>query len=52
MAKARALGASGNRIFDLHIALLAMEAGATEIWTHDRDFINLPGLTVHDPIAD
>jgi predicted nucleic acid-binding protein len=45
-------GVSGYRIFDLQIALMAWEAGATEIWTHDRDFIQLPGLDVRDPIAD
>lgn len=51
IAKAREFGVSGYRIFDLQIALMALEAGATEIWTHDHDFIPLPGLAVHDPIA-
>ncbi len=44
------LGVRGNRVFDLHIALAAFENGAGEVWTHDRDFIALPGLKVHDPL--
>jgi len=42
---------SGVRIFDLQIALIASEAGAQEIWTHDKNFRPLPGLSLHDPIA-
>ncbi|MBN2496864.1 MAG: PIN domain-containing protein [Deltaproteobacteria bacterium] len=42
---------SGARMFDLQIALLAAEAGAHEIWTHDRHFCTVPGLTLHDPIV-
>lgn len=41
----------GVRIFDLQIALTAFDNGATEIWTHDRQFISLPGLRVVDPLA-
>jgi hypothetical protein len=48
---ARDLRVSGPRIFDLQIALTAFEGGATEIWTHDADFLSMPGLRVHDPIA-
>lgn len=40
----------GARIFDLHIALTAVEAGAREIWTHDGDFVSVPGLRVRDPL--
>ena len=40
----------GSRIFDLQIALIAFENGATEIWTHDRNFVTLPGLARHDPL--
>jgi hypothetical protein len=40
----------GRRIFDLQIALASLEAGATEIWTHDRNFVSLPGLPVKDPL--
>ena len=36
----------GRRIFDLQIALAARDNGATEIWTHDRSFVPLPGLRV------
>ena len=48
---ARDLSVSGVRIFDLQIALMAFENGATEIWTHDRNFVSLPGLHVRDPIS-
>lgn len=40
----------GARIFDLQIALIATEAGATELWTHDRGFVTIPGLRRHDPL--
>jgi predicted nucleic acid-binding protein len=40
----------GPRIFDLQIALTAFDNGATEIWTHDRNFVTIPGLRVHDPL--
>jgi len=40
----------GGRIFDLQIALIAFENGASEIWTHDRNFTRVPGLRVHDPL--
>jgi predicted nucleic acid-binding protein len=44
------LRVSGVRVFDLQIALIAFENGATEIWTHDRNFTRVPGLRVHDPL--
>lgn len=44
------LDVRGPRIFDLQIALTAFDNGATEIWTHDRDFVAFPGLRVHDPL--
>jgi predicted nucleic acid-binding protein len=40
----------GSHIYDLQIALIALEHGATEVWSHDRDFVSLPGLPVHDPL--
>lgn len=40
----------GPRIFDLQIALVAFEGGASEIWTHDRHFASLPGLPARDPL--
>ena len=45
------LSVSGHRIFDLQIALIALENGATEIWTHDRDFLKVRGLRVYDPLS-
>jgi len=41
----------GRRIFDLQIALAARDDGATEIWTHDRDFVAVAGLRVFDPLG-
>jgi uncharacterized protein len=41
----------GPRIFDLQIGLTALEAGATELWTHDTGFVGLPGLRIRDPLA-
>jgi len=45
------LGVQGVRIFDLQIGLLSLEAGATEIWTHDTGFVRIPGLTIADPLS-
>lgn len=39
----------GMRIFDLQIALTALEHGAEQIWTH-RHFPRLPGLKIVDPL--
>ena len=47
---AGALKVQGPRIFDLQIALVSLEGGATEIWTHDRQFVSLRGLRVKDPL--
>jgi predicted nucleic acid-binding protein len=44
------LDVSGVRVFDLQIALTAFENGASEIWTHDADFVRVPGLRIVDPI--
>jgi hypothetical protein len=44
------LQVAGSRIYDLQIALIAFENGASEIWTHDRNFTRVPGLRVHDPL--
>ena len=41
---------AGTRVYDLQIALLALENGATELWSHDRAFAGLPGLLVRDPL--
>ena len=45
------LAVSGPRIFDLQIALMAFEGGATELWTHDAALITVPGLRVSDPLS-
>jgi predicted nucleic acid-binding protein len=50
MRWAAALKIRGRRIFDLQIAVIAHEYGAAEIWTHDRNFASVPGLTVRDPL--
>ncbi len=41
----------GPRIFDLQIALMAFEGGATELWTADRRFVSVPGLSVVFPLS-
>jgi toxin-antitoxin system PIN domain toxin len=51
MQLAEQLDVRGPRIFDLQIGLAALDAGVTEIWTHDAGFIALPGLKVRDPLA-
>jgi hypothetical protein len=48
---AERLGVGGARVFDLQIGLVAAEAGATEIWTHDARFLAPPGMRVHDRLA-
>ena len=50
LASAADLDVRGPRVFDLQIALTALDHGATEIWTHDAQFVKLPGLRVHDPL--
>ena len=47
---ARARSITRARIFDLQIALIAADAGATELWTHDSNFVSVPGLRVRDPL--
>ena len=41
---------AGTRVYDLQLALIALENGATELWSHDRAFAGLPGLLVRDPL--
>ena len=48
---AQAMGISGPRIFDLQIALAALHAGATRLWTHDSAFVAVHGLRIEDPLA-
>lgn len=44
-------GIRGTKIFDLQIAVMARDGGATEIWTADQKFVELPGLKVVHPIS-
>jgi predicted nucleic acid-binding protein len=44
------LDVQGARIFDLQIGLICQDAGAREIWSHDGNFIAIPGLVVSDPL--
>lgn len=41
----------GGRIFDLQLALTALDNGATEMWTHDAAFVRMGGLAVVDPLG-
>jgi hypothetical protein len=44
------LDVAGSRVFDLQIALVAFEGGATDLWTDDAHFVKIPGLRLHDPL--
>jgi uncharacterized protein len=50
-SSARQLRATGFHVFDVQIAMMALENGATVFWTHDRSILRLPGLKYFDPIA-
>jgi uncharacterized protein len=52
LGRAEQMKIVGPRVFDLHIAMTAVEHGATEMWTHDDGFVRLPGLLVSDPLVD
>lgn len=45
------LGVVGPRVFDLQIAVTALDHGADELWLHDRRFVTPPGLRLIDPLA-
>lgn len=49
---AERLSIIGPRVFDLQVAVTALDHGATEVWSHDRGFVTLPGLRLVDPLAD
>jgi len=40
----------GHRIFDLQIAQVCVEAGVRELWSHDKNFVAVPGLPIRDPL--
>lgn len=46
---ALAAQATGDLVFDAHIAALCVEHGVTELLTQDRDFLRFPGLRVRNP---
>ena len=48
---ATSLKVRGRRIFDLQIAVMALEHGAREIWTDDKNFVSVPGVKVYDPLV-
>jgi predicted nucleic acid-binding protein len=50
MRWASSLKVRGGRIFDLQIAVIALEHGAREIWTHDRNFLSVPTVKIRDPL--
>jgi predicted nucleic acid-binding protein len=50
MDTAARLRVVGPRIFDLQIAVTALDHGATQLWSHDRAFVTPPGLRLVDPL--
>jgi hypothetical protein len=46
------LNVRGVRVFDLAIALCALDGGASELWTRDGHFVKVPGLRLRDPLAE
>ncbi len=44
------LDVQGARIFDLQIGLICQDSGVREIWSHDRNFVTVPGLVMSDPL--
>lgn len=51
LGMARRMEVNGRRIYDLQIAMIALENGADELWTHDAGFLRVPGLRYFDPIS-
>jgi uncharacterized protein len=41
----------GNLVPDAHIVALMRQYGVSTIWSHDRDFLKFPGISVRDPFA-
>jgi hypothetical protein len=48
--QAETLHIIGPRFFDLQIGLIAIENGAHTLWTHDANFLKIPGLKIIDPL--
>lgn len=51
MDTAARLGVVGPRVFDLQIAVTALDHGATQLWSHDQRFVTPPGLRLVDPLT-
>lgn len=43
--------ASGNLVYDAHIAALCLEHGVSELITGDRDLLRFPGLKISNPFS-
>ncbi len=43
---------AGNKLHDLHIAVLMREHGIRRIYTRDTDFNLFPGIEVIDPVRE
>jgi toxin-antitoxin system PIN domain toxin len=41
----------GNLVPDAHVVALMRQHGVSTIWSHDRDFLKFPGISVRDPFA-
>jgi len=41
----------GNLVPDAHIVALMRQHGVSTIWSHDRDFLKFPKISVRDPFA-
>ena len=41
----------GNLVPDAHVVALMRQHGVSTIWSHDRDFVKFPGISVRDPFA-
>ena len=41
----------GNLVPDAHVVALMRQHGVSMIWSHDRDFLKFPGISLRDPFA-
>jgi toxin-antitoxin system PIN domain toxin len=41
----------GNLVPDAHVVALMRQHEVSTIWSHDRDFLKFPGISVQDPFA-
>lgn len=47
----RGVPVRGNLVPDAHVVALMRQHGVSTIWSHDRDFLKFPGISVRDPFA-